>query len=175
MWPEQKRSGHISFRECFRRIFLTLCAHGASAARSVRVRVDARDRSTRPCRARRRSGADTHYCVMRISLFETINVHGKPMSESGSRATKLLVTMLMRSPRCSPVVIVHSSATPSSRCSAEMMNASYVPSRSVVMIVTRVVDARTSSAAHARLRASVNSRASRATSGGCHARCVTNA
>jgi hypothetical protein len=35
-------------------------------------------------------------------------------------------------------VIVHSIATPSSRCSAQMMNASYVPSRSVVIGVTRV-------------------------------------
>jgi hypothetical protein len=74
---------------------------------------------------------------MRISLFDTINVHGKPTSESGSRATKLLVTMLTTSPRDSPDVIVHSSATPSSRCSAQMMNASYVPSFNVVIGVAR--------------------------------------
>lgn len=47
MWPEQERSGHISFRECFRRIFLTLCAHAASDAHATRVHLHAGKRRSR--------------------------------------------------------------------------------------------------------------------------------
>jgi hypothetical protein len=56
-----------------------------------------------------------------------------------------------------------------------MMNASYVPSCSVVMRMARVQNARTPNIAHARTRASDNSAMTRATSGGCQPLCVANA
>jgi len=141
MWPEQQRSGHISFPESFVRRVLTLCANGARSARGSQRRPRRRLRNVRRVRSAARRVArvcTSCHCATRISSPETINVHAMPTSESGSRATKLLVTMLTTSPRRSPDVIVHSSMTASSRSSAQMMNASYVPSLSVVMSVTRV-------------------------------------
>jgi hypothetical protein len=144
MWPEQKPLGpHFFSRNLLGRV-LTL---GANCARCARGAITVDSAGSRPGSrpdariANIATRVRARHCAMRISLSATINVHGNPTSESGSRATKLLVTMLTTSPRRSPEVIVQSSTTSPSRCSAQMMNASYVPSLSVVISVVHV-DAR---------------------------------
>ena len=175
MWPEQNGA-----RATFLfRMLSDVCPHAGRALGGRRVQpqphASVENASPRALRGMPRDRRCHLHCATRISLSRTINLHGKPTSESGSRVTKLLVTMLTTSPRDAPDVIVHSSATPLSRCSAHRMNASYVPSLSVVISVASRRRARSSSDQHARVRESDDLGRSRATSGGCHARSVTNA
>ena len=174
-----KALGPLAFSEKFRPPNRSRSARGEHGARTGsrggahRVRV--RDRAGRRARACADMTTRPCHCATRMSSPCTCNVHANPTSDNGSRAPKLLVTMLTTSPRCVPDVIAHSSATPSSRASAQMMNASYAPSSSCVMRTTRRRHASSSEKPRTRMRVSDDDAMHRATSGGCQPRSVTNA
>ena len=102
---------------------LTVCAQFAPRF-GMRVVVAKRDAEARVALPVAYRDPNAAHSVTRISSPRTCSVHGKPTSENGSRAAKLLVTMLTTSPRYSPAVIAHSKAIPCSRVSADTMNAS---------------------------------------------------